>query len=88
MAEFMDVHRGMVDITPEGLLEAHQADVAIQDEENVDFSTPGRTRRQGWSSACRRHPAPRPCSASTSAPAILPMRSTRFQFRRSLVAVS
>jgi hypothetical protein len=26
MAEFMDVHRGMVDITPEGLMEAHQAD--------------------------------------------------------------
>jgi|ERR687895_533 hypothetical protein len=37
MAEFMDVHRGMVDITPEGLMEAHQADLAIQDEENVDF---------------------------------------------------
>ena len=37
MAEFMDVHRGMVDITPEGLLEAHQADLAIQGEEAVDF---------------------------------------------------
>jgi hypothetical protein len=37
MAEFMDVHRGMVDITPEGLLEAHQADLAIQGEEDVDF---------------------------------------------------
>src|SRR5919112_770590 len=37
MAEFMDVHRGMVGITPEGLLEAHQADLAIQGEENVDF---------------------------------------------------
>jgi hypothetical protein len=28
MAEFMDVHRGMVDITPEGLLEAQMADCA------------------------------------------------------------
>jgi hypothetical protein len=37
MAEFMDVHRGMVDITPEGLMEAHQADLAIQGEEDVDF---------------------------------------------------
>ena len=37
MPEFMDVHRGMVDITPEALAEAHQADLAIQGEENVDF---------------------------------------------------
>jgi hypothetical protein len=37
MAEFMDVHRGMVDITPDGLMEAHQADLAIQGEEGVDF---------------------------------------------------
>jgi hypothetical protein len=37
MPEFMDVHRGMVGITPEGLMEAHQADLAIQDDERVDF---------------------------------------------------
>jgi hypothetical protein len=37
MAEFMDVHRGMVGISPEGLMEAHQADLAIQGEEDVDF---------------------------------------------------
>ena len=37
MAEFMDVHRGMVGITPEGLLEAHNADLAIQDDEKVNF---------------------------------------------------
>lgn len=37
MAEFMDVHRGMEGITPEGLSEAHQADLAIQDEESVNF---------------------------------------------------
>jgi hypothetical protein len=37
MPEFMDVHRNMKGITPEGLLEAHQADVDIQDEEGVDF---------------------------------------------------
>jgi Nickel responsive protein SCO4226-like len=37
MPEFMDVHRGMVGITPEQLLEAHNADLAIQDDEKVDF---------------------------------------------------
>jgi hypothetical protein len=35
--EFMDVHRGMVGITPAGLKAAHQADVDIQDEEAVSF---------------------------------------------------
>jgi hypothetical protein len=29
MAEFMDVHHGMVDIAPEGLREAHQADLDL-----------------------------------------------------------
>jgi hypothetical protein len=37
MPEFMDVHRGMEDISPEGLMEAHQADLAIQDDEKVNF---------------------------------------------------
>lgn len=37
MAEFMDVHRGMQGITPDGLRDAHQADLDIQDEEGVTF---------------------------------------------------
>jgi hypothetical protein len=37
LPEFMDVHRGMEGITPEGLLEAHDADLAIQGEERVNF---------------------------------------------------
>ena len=37
MPEFMDVHRGMTGITPEQLLEAHNADLAIQDDEKVNF---------------------------------------------------
>ncbi len=41
MPEFMDVHRGMVGITAEGLLEAHNADLAIQDDEGVVF-------KQAW----------------------------------------
>ncbi len=38
MPEFMDVHRGMHGITPEGLNEAHQADLDIQDTEGVNFT--------------------------------------------------
>ena len=37
MPEFMDVHTGMNGITPEALMEAHQADLDIQDEEGVNF---------------------------------------------------
>jgi hypothetical protein len=33
----MDVHSGMTGVTPEALNEAHQADLAIQDEEHVTF---------------------------------------------------
>ena len=41
MPEFMDVHRGMVGITPDQLREAHDADLAIQDEEDANF-------KQAW----------------------------------------
>jgi hypothetical protein len=37
MPEFMDVHTSMKGVTPEALMEAHNADLAIQDEENVSF---------------------------------------------------
>ena len=37
----MDVHRGMVGITPDQLREAHDADLAIQDEEDANF-------KQAW----------------------------------------
>ena len=37
MPEFMDVHKGMVGITRENLMEAHQADLDIQDDEGVNF---------------------------------------------------
>ncbi len=33
----MDVHTGMTGVTPDALHEAHQADLAIQDEERVNF---------------------------------------------------
>ena len=37
MPKFMDVHHGMHGLTPEALQAAHQADVDIQGEEDVDF---------------------------------------------------
>jgi len=41
MPEFMDVHRGMIGITAEGLAAAHNADLAIQGDEGVVF-------KQAW----------------------------------------
>lgn len=37
MPEYMDVHRGMKGVTPEQLTEAHNADLAIQGEEDTEF---------------------------------------------------
>jgi len=37
MPEFMDVHTSMRGVTAEALAEAHNADLAIQDEEGVNF---------------------------------------------------
>lgn len=37
MPEFMDVHTTMQGVTTEALHEAHQADLAIQDDEQVNF---------------------------------------------------
>ena len=41
MPEFMDVHRSMKGVTPDQLREAHDADLAIQDDEGVNF-------KQAW----------------------------------------
>ncbi len=37
MAKFMDVHEGMVGITPDALRAAHEGDLAIQADEGVSF---------------------------------------------------
>lgn len=37
MAQFMDVHTNMVGVTSEALAAAHQADLDIQDDEEVTF---------------------------------------------------
>ncbi|TDT24010.1 uncharacterized protein DUF4242 [Streptomyces sp. BK208] len=41
MAHFMDVHRGMHGITADQLHRAHQADLAVEKDEDVHF-------RQAW----------------------------------------
>ncbi|MFI6650454.1 SCO4226 family nickel-binding protein [Streptomyces sp. NPDC050529] len=37
MPQFMDVHHGMKNITADQLMQAHQADLAIEKEEGVHF---------------------------------------------------
>ena len=48
MPQFMDVHTDMVGVTPDQLLEAHRADLAIQDDESVDF-------KHAWADPKRGH---------------------------------
>ncbi|RNE57004.1 SCO4226 family nickel-binding protein [Cryobacterium tepidiphilum] len=43
MPQFMDVHHNMTGLTAEQLLEAHNADLAIQADEGVNF-------KQAWAS--------------------------------------
>lgn len=75
MPEFMDVHRGMVGITADGLLEAHNADLAIQDEEGIDFKQPW-ADPESASIACPRPPRKRPFIEFTLRPATRTTRST------------
>jgi hypothetical protein len=37
MPDYMDVHRSMKGVTPEQLMEAHNADLAIQGDEKVKY---------------------------------------------------
>ena len=48
MPEFMDVHTSMKGITTDQLHEAHQADLAIQDDERVNF-------KQAWADPTTGH---------------------------------
>jgi hypothetical protein len=48
MPQFMDVHTSMVGVTADQLHEAHQADLAIQGEEGVDF-------KQAWADPATGH---------------------------------
>ena len=48
MPEFMDVHTTMKGVTPEALAQAHNADLAIQDDEGVNF-------KQAWADPVSGH---------------------------------
>ncbi|KQX61794.1 SCO4226 family nickel-binding protein [Angustibacter sp. Root456] len=48
MPQFMDVHTSMKGVTAEQLHAAHQADLAIQGEESVDF-------KQAWADPTTGH---------------------------------
>jgi hypothetical protein len=48
MPEYMDVHRNMKSITPEDLMQAHQADLDVQDQENASV-------KQAWGRPGDRH---------------------------------
>lgn len=65
MPEFMDVHKGMVGITAEALLEAHNADLAIQGEEGVDFKQAWADPESGVVYCFPRRTPPMPSSAFT-----------------------
>jgi hypothetical protein len=75
MPEFMDVHRGMIGITADGLTEAHNADLAIQDEKGSYSNRLGRTLTVGSSTACPRQALPTPFNVFTRGPATLLTKS-------------
>src|SRR5213082_2277802 len=75
--EYMDVHKGMHGITPDGLTEAHRADVDIQGDEGVDFKHAWADPTTGMVFCLSEAPSEDAVNASTSAPGIPRTRSTR-----------
>lgn len=67
MPKFMDVHRGMAGITAEQLMEAHNADLAIEEDEHVHFESAWADPEAGVVYCLSEAPRPRRSSASTSA---------------------
>ena len=59
MPEFMDVHTNMPGVTSEALMEAHQADLDIQDDEGVGFKHAWADPKPATCSACPRVRTPR-----------------------------
>lgn len=77
MTRFMDVHHGMEGITADQLREAHQADLAIEKDENVHFERAWADPESGTVYCLSEAPRPRRSNASTSARATRRTRSTR-----------
>ena len=61
MPEFMDVHTNMPGVTSEALMEAHQADLDIQDEEGVVFKQAWADPKTGHVFCLSEGPTPRRC---------------------------
>ncbi len=86
MPRFMDVHTSMVGVTAEQLTAAHQADLDIQGDEDVDFQhawadpRPGtcsafpRPQRRGRPTGARARGAPRRRSARNHGDRLTPSR--------------
>ena len=58
MPTYMDVHTNMVGVTPEALAAAHEADVAIQGDEGVDFKQAWADPRSGHVFCLSEGPSP------------------------------
>ena len=86
MPEFMDVHSGMVGITPKNLMEAHQADRDIQDDEGVNFKHSWADPVSGMAWCLSEAPNAEAVKKDPiSAPAIQPTRSSRSRFKSDSV---
>lgn len=81
MAKFMDVHHDMFGLTPEALQAAHQADLDIQGEEDVDFQRAWGIQSRGWSGVYRKRPMLTLSGASTSGLGILRQTYSRYRWR-------
>ncbi len=77
MAHFMDVHHGMHGITADQLHRAHQADLALEKDENVHFERAWADPTPARSTASPRARRPTRSSASTNARGTRRTRSTR-----------
>jgi hypothetical protein len=81
MPEFMDVHTSMQGVTSEALKEAHDADLAIQAEEGVNFKQAWADPTSGMVFAFPRLQTLRPFSGYTRELDTRPTTSTRCQSR-------
>ena len=83
MPEFMDVHTSMKGVTSEGLLEAHNADLAIQDDEGVNFKHAWADPESGMVFCLSEGPNAEAVQRITSVLDTLRTRSTRCPSRHS-----
>jgi Protein of unknown function (DUF4242) len=83
MPEYIDVHRNVKGITAEQLMEAHQKDLDLQDQENANFKHAWGDPETGTVFCLSEAPSKEPSCVRMSVPAIRQTRSTRSRPRRS-----